>query len=516
MPTSALPEANALTNWSTNLKPEPANGAALVGRSVSRLLRPRRWIAIGMVAGAILLILPSTSSSETTSSAETTGSWDPCQMEPTAPPPSPADVVGMDQSCDEQVVTAVENSADRWAPYIFPGSAVLNLPGFKSTVFPANDDGSTAKIDLGFDLRYAGTTYNGLYVNNNGNVTLDLPLPEWTPEPLGGLDRRILAPFWADVDTRGAGSSLVTYGFDIVDGRRAFGVNWIDVGYYAQHAESLNSFQLIIVDRNNNAPGNFEFQFRYNKVNWEAGDASGGSAGLGGQAARAGYGAGRARHEDAFEIPGSGIPGGYLDANRVTGLIYNHSNSNTNGAYIFHVRGGVVYGGRPAACPTGQTCLTTGRNCKTDFLYAEPRRDTGTVSKAIFATLPFVLEGASASMRRVTDVDVCVYQIGWHMNRYLEGNQPGQVTIWSHAVCDGSRTSSGDNCVDMRPGGFSNSETHKIEDYPDNSRVGNFRYPSNYYYGLRAFWEVHDNIGPGAAMGCYPTPDCRTAAEEPW
>ncbi|MCK7492595.1 MAG: hypothetical protein MZW92_14220 [Comamonadaceae bacterium] len=34
-----------------------------------------------------------------------------------------------------------------------------------------NDDGYM-QLDLGFDFSFFGTTYNGLYINNNGNVTL--------------------------------------------------------------------------------------------------------------------------------------------------------------------------------------------------------------------------------------------------------------------------------------------------------------------------------------------------------
>lgn len=492
----------------------PAAGFPGTARSASAMLWLRRYAVTGMIAAATLVVVPSPSSGQTTKSTP-----DPCQPVPTDMDSSSSssgageDVLG---SCDEKVIGSAERWAENMGSTLYPGSAVLNLPGFRSTTFPANDDASTAKIELGFALSYAGASYTGLYVNNNGNVTFDLPLEDYTPGPLGGLNRRILAPFWADVDTRGVGSAPVTYGFDTIDGRRAFGVNWIDVGYYASHADKLNTFQLIIIDRNDTAPGNFDFQFRYNAVDWETGDYSGGAGGLGGEAARAGYGAGPGRHEDAYEIPGSGTPGGYLDANLATGLIYNHSNSSTNGAYIYFARGGVVSGGKPAYCPPRQTCLTTGRNCKTDYLYSDPRRDTGTKDKAMFAPGPFVGEGAQASMRRVTDVDYCVYQVGWHMNRYLEGSQPKQVTTWGHAVCDGSRTTSEDNCVQMRTHGFTASETHEIEDYPDNSRVVNFRYPSKYYYGLRAFWEVHDPQGPGAAFACYPTPDCRTAAEEPW
>ena len=35
----------------------------------------------------------------------------------------------------------------------------------------------------------------------------------------------------------------MTYGQDTIDGKRAFGVNYINVGYFNAHADKLNSFQ---------------------------------------------------------------------------------------------------------------------------------------------------------------------------------------------------------------------------------------------------------------------------------
>ena len=55
------------------------------------------------------------------------------------------------------------------------------LPGFTTNVLPANDDESTLLVPLGFTVNYFGLTFTGLYVNNNGNVTFDQPLSEFTP-----------------------------------------------------------------------------------------------------------------------------------------------------------------------------------------------------------------------------------------------------------------------------------------------------------------------------------------------
>jgi hypothetical protein len=169
-----------------------------------------------------------------------------------------------------------------------PG-AVENLQGCLANTLPANDDGSTAEVPLPFTVNFFGSNYGSLYVNNNGNVTFDGQLSTFTPYELLSTNQVIIAPFFADVDTRGAGSGEVTYGNVTFEGRDAFCVNWVDVGYYDAHTDKLNSFQLLLVDRSDVQAGDFDILFNYDKIQWETGDASGGSGGLGGSSARAGY-----------------------------------------------------------------------------------------------------------------------------------------------------------------------------------------------------------------------------------
>ena len=122
------------------------------------------------------------------------------------------------------------------------------VPGFNSNTLPANDDGSTGLINLGFSFNYFGTTYTQTYVNNNGNITFTGPLSTYTPFGLTtNTGTPIIAPFFGDVDTRGAGSGLVTYGTGTFTGNGAtnastFGINWPSVGYFADHTDLLNSF----------------------------------------------------------------------------------------------------------------------------------------------------------------------------------------------------------------------------------------------------------------------------------
>lgn len=224
--------------------------------------------------------------------------------------------------------------------------AVHDAAEFNDFTLTRNDDGYTGLVGVGFNLNFYGNTYNNLYVNNNGNVTFTAPLGTFTPFGLTTHNAPIIAPFFADVDTRNLGSSEVRYGQGLLNGRNAFGVNWITVGYYNQRADKLNSFQLILTDRSDIAAGDFDMEFNYDQIQWETGSASGGNNGFGGTSAAVGYTDGGSND---VEFAGSRTPGSFLDNNLVSGLVNNSLGSNTLGQYVFNVRNGnVVVGQDPA------------------------------------------------------------------------------------------------------------------------------------------------------------------------
>lgn len=218
----------------------------------------------------------------------------------------------------------------------------LNGDACNANILAANDDGSTGAVALPFPVNFFGNTYASAYVNNNGNITFDGPLSTYTPFGLTtNVGTPIIAPFFADVDTRGTGSNVVHYGAS-QDGH-TFCVNWVDVGYYGERTDKLNSFQLLLFDRSQNSgghPGDFDMVMNYDNMTWETGDASGGANGFGGASAHAGYSNGTGSAGTYYEFPGSGVNGALLDSSP-NGLINSNLNSpGQNGRYIFQVRSG--------------------------------------------------------------------------------------------------------------------------------------------------------------------------------
>jgi hypothetical protein len=221
---------------------------------------------------------------------------------------------------------------------LFVSGAVFAGPvvsGFGANTLAGNDDSYTGRVDIGFTVNFFGREYSQLYVNNNGNVTFDTPLSTYTPFGLETTSRVIIAPFFADVDTRNAGSP-VTYGTGEYGEQAAFGVNWVDVDYYSSSAShtARNSFQLILVDRSDISYGDFDIVFNYDSIQWETGTASGGSsAGLGGYSARVGWSNGTREEERFYELAGSAVNGAVLNGgpNALAGM-----------TYTFEVRNGII------------------------------------------------------------------------------------------------------------------------------------------------------------------------------
>jgi hypothetical protein len=222
-------------------------------------------------------------------------------------------------------------------------SSELDLPGCRDHTLPRNDDGSSDAVTLPFRLDFYGTSYDSLYVNNNGNVTFDEPLSTYVPFDLTQTDRVIVAPFFADVDTRPAMGGTVTYGETSYAGATAFCVLWDDVGYYANQTDKRNTFQLLLVRKTPTA-GDFDIVFRYESIQWELGEASDNVP------ARAGFSNGDTAR--SVEIAGSAEAGAFLNGGPAS-LASGSVNSGQAGTWLFRVQSGTS-GNDPRNVPPGQ------------------------------------------------------------------------------------------------------------------------------------------------------------------
>ena len=248
------------------------------------------------------------------------------------------------------------NVSTRGQNYLTSGSNSLinglgGPSGYGTRVVTAGDDNSSEAVDITSvfgtnGLNFYGNQIKRIFINNNGNITFNSPLSNFTPTSIdAGLGTPIIAPFWADVDTRGntgnvspggtsTGANRVFWNIDPTN--RVVTVTWNDVGFFFQNSTKVNAFQLQLIDSGN---GNCFIVFRYEAVNWTTGNSSGGTNGLGGNVARAGFNTGTGT---VIELPQSGIQSEILrlpQANPNVGL-----NSNAPGVFVFEVINGQIAG----------------------------------------------------------------------------------------------------------------------------------------------------------------------------
>ncbi len=290
-------------------------------------------------------------------------------------------------------------------------AATETLSGCDANTLVANDDESTGAVDLGFSANFFGKTYTSAYINNNGNVTFGSATGAFSPQPLDSAGLPIIAPFWADVDTTGAGSGVVTYGQATFGGRPALCVNWdgAGVGYFAGNTDKLNKFQLLLVGRADLGADNFDVFFNYDQIQWETGDADGGTYGLGGSSARAGYSNGSPETPVTYELPGSAVNGAFLDSNTDSGLIHN-SNVGLPGRYIYPVRGGTTTPDDASGFATG-TGSTTVQTTPDGIAFS-------------ILTVPTGVSGA-VTMQEVTDPFCALPSPGICIGQRLDLTAPG-------------------------------------------------------------------------------------------
>jgi len=164
-------------------------------------------------------------------------------------------------------------------------SLLIPLDGSFTLALDHNDDGSMGPIALPFTFDMFGDPYNEVWINNNGNITFTSGSGSYTPTGFPLVGPPMIAPFWADVDTRNLSSGLVYYK---VESTRLT-VIWEHVGYYPEQVDKVNTFEVIISDGTDViVPACNNICFSYGDMQWTTGSASGGTAGFGGTPAEVG------------------------------------------------------------------------------------------------------------------------------------------------------------------------------------------------------------------------------------
>eukprot|EP00825_Cyclidium_porcatum_P037254 TRINITY_DN4077_c0_g1_i1.p1 TRINITY_DN4077_c0_g1~~TRINITY_DN4077_c0_g1_i1.p1 ORF type:complete len:533 (-),score=32.26 TRINITY_DN4077_c0_g1_i1:36-1634(-) len=148
-----------------------------------------------------------------------------------------------------------------------------------------NDDEYTSEIACLFPFSFFGEVFNSFYINNNGNVSFGTPFYTFSSTGFPIADFKMLAPFWADVDTRQSGGGYVWYK---KEAHRVV-VIWDAVGYFNSQTDKLNTFELIFSDGTDPILGvGYWAGFSYDTMQWTTGSASGGSGGFYGTPATVG------------------------------------------------------------------------------------------------------------------------------------------------------------------------------------------------------------------------------------
>jgi len=160
------------------------------------------------------------------------------------------------------------------------GTAVAGLggaQGYGETSLDRSDDGSL-QIDVssvfegGFN--YFGSTFSGtqLFVNTNGSISFGTGLSQYPTAGNTASFDNMIAPFWADVDTRidGEGAESGQVWVDLDAATDTVTITWENVGSYRRNADQTNLFQLQLVDQGG---GDFDIVLRYERIDWTSGSS---------------------------------------------------------------------------------------------------------------------------------------------------------------------------------------------------------------------------------------------------
>ncbi|KAM9299510.1 alpha-tectorin-like [Gastrophryne carolinensis] len=193
-----------------------------------------------------------------------------------------------------------------------------DVVGDKKT--PEGDDATSGKVPISEEFKIFGKAYKNLYVNNNGVISFNMEVSQYTPDAFPLTDGQVfITPFWADVDNELGGTVYYRETRDSAVLERitsdmkkhlpelnfkatwAFIVTWHDVVFHGAAVKKRNTFQAVLTT------DGFKYLaiFNYKDIQWTTGTASDGDpdTGLGGIPAQAGINGGNSTNY--LVIPGS-------------------------------------------------------------------------------------------------------------------------------------------------------------------------------------------------------------------
>jgi hypothetical protein len=161
-----------------------------------------------------------------------------------------------------------------------PRTPIIGDLSWYTTSLDVGDDLSE-NVTLPFPINFLGVTRTEAWISSNGYLSFEeffeyssVTLAEWTAA--------LIAPFMVDqvLEQSYSGSGTLRWGSQVAgfEGRDVFVVLWDNIGGYEQDAyvganQNLsgvigNTYQLVIVDRSDIAPGDFDVLFNYEEINW--------------------------------------------------------------------------------------------------------------------------------------------------------------------------------------------------------------------------------------------------------
>ena len=131
-----------------------------------------------------------------------------------------------------------------------------------------NDDGSVyVNISSVFEngIDFFGTTYSGIYINSNGNISFGSAFTDYQTSDLSSETTPMIAPFFSDVDITKGGNIY----WDLDPAANTVTITWLNVAPYS--GGGTNSFQVVLTDTGG---GDFNVEFIYQNITWTNGGSS--------------------------------------------------------------------------------------------------------------------------------------------------------------------------------------------------------------------------------------------------